>query len=273
MAADRIHMPEAIRRAVRQRCGFGCVICGHPLYHVDHLIEYSVVEEHDPENLTLLCTNHHAEKTNGLLSLEQVRASNQVPYNRQRNASPPYLLNYEGSSAKVAIGGVVAVRTKLYDEETFIALMIDDRPLVFFRRQDNALLLSAQIFDRYNRITLVIADNELVYGTDNWDVRLEGNRLTLWQAERQPFLTIRFDVPNTITFLDSRIMCNGAVIDVREGEAYLGTPQSTTQVQNMHVVDSDIALAVGEIPEGLRGGFRLAGVDRYSEFPRRRRTS
>ncbi len=38
MAEDRPEIPEAMKREVRQRCGFGCLICGLTLY------EYELVE-------------------------------------------------------------------------------------------------------------------------------------------------------------------------------------------------------------------------------------
>jgi predicted class III extradiol MEMO1 family dioxygenase len=35
-------------------------------------VPYSEVEEHEPDNLVLLCPQHHAEKTKGFLTPEAV---------------------------------------------------------------------------------------------------------------------------------------------------------------------------------------------------------
>jgi hypothetical protein len=75
------NIPEPIKREVRQRCGFGCIICGFPLYEHDHMKEWALVQEHVAEDLTLLCDKHHKEVTNGFLPREKVIEANENPYN------------------------------------------------------------------------------------------------------------------------------------------------------------------------------------------------
>jgi hypothetical protein len=55
-------IPEPVKREVRQRCGFGCVICGKPLYDYDHKLGFSKVRRHVAEQITLLCPTHHADE-------------------------------------------------------------------------------------------------------------------------------------------------------------------------------------------------------------------
>ncbi len=66
------NIPLPIQREVRQRCGFGCVICGFPLYEYDHLKGWPNVQEHIASDITLLCDKHHREATSGLLPREKV---------------------------------------------------------------------------------------------------------------------------------------------------------------------------------------------------------
>jgi hypothetical protein len=44
-----------MKREIRQRCGFGCVLCGIRIYQYDHIIDYAQVQEHTADNITLLC--------------------------------------------------------------------------------------------------------------------------------------------------------------------------------------------------------------------------
>ena len=67
MGESRPAIPSGIQREVRQRCGFGCVICGMPLYEYEHMKEWAIVREHVADDITLLCDQHHREKTSGLL--------------------------------------------------------------------------------------------------------------------------------------------------------------------------------------------------------------
>ena len=80
---QRPPIPQELKREIRQRCGFGCVICGMPLYEYEHMLEWAEVQRHVAGEITLLCRQHHGEKTNGLLPKEVVVASNQNPYNKQ----------------------------------------------------------------------------------------------------------------------------------------------------------------------------------------------
>ena len=51
------YIPEAIKREVRQRCGFGCVICGFGFYDYEHFDpDFADAKFHDPNGMTLLCS-------------------------------------------------------------------------------------------------------------------------------------------------------------------------------------------------------------------------
>ena len=68
-ASVRPPIPESMKREVRQRCGFGCVICGMPLYTYEHMLGYVNVDRHVAEELTLLCYQHQYERTQRKLPL------------------------------------------------------------------------------------------------------------------------------------------------------------------------------------------------------------
>lgn len=88
------NIPLPIQREVRQRCGFGCVICGLPLYEYEHMEEWAIVKRHVADEITLLCDQHHREKTGGLLPVEVVRAANKSPFNLKEGNSKPYNLHF-----------------------------------------------------------------------------------------------------------------------------------------------------------------------------------
>jgi len=67
--AERPAISDPIKREVRQRCGFGCVICGVPIYDYEHMVPHTEVQEHLANNVTLLCPTHHREKQTAASSL------------------------------------------------------------------------------------------------------------------------------------------------------------------------------------------------------------
>ncbi|MGU5889575.1 hypothetical protein, partial [Aeromonas hydrophila] len=87
------NIPLPIQREVRQRCGFGCVICGMPLYEYEHMEEWANVKRHVAEEITLLCDQHHREKTGGLLPKEVVRDANKNPFNLRKGVSQGEIVN------------------------------------------------------------------------------------------------------------------------------------------------------------------------------------
>jgi hypothetical protein len=103
-ASSRPPIGPDIEREVRRRCGFGCVICGMPLYEYDHLLWWANVQRHVAEEITLLCDMHHREKTNGLLPLERVIAANRDPFNLRQGVSKPYNLHYSGDECGIILG-------------------------------------------------------------------------------------------------------------------------------------------------------------------------
>src|SRR3982750_2806106 len=104
-APARPPIPDPMKREVRQRCGFGCVICGLPLYEYDHLLGWARVQRHVAEEITLLCDQHHREKTSGLLPEAPVIEANSAPFNLRTGVSRPYDLHFDGEMCSIEIGG------------------------------------------------------------------------------------------------------------------------------------------------------------------------
>ena len=175
-------IPEPVQREVRQRCGFGCVICGLPLYEYEHMEGWANVrnrpkgQQHITSEITLSCDSHHREKTNGLLPLQEVRAADAAPLNKRNGVSKPYDLHFAGNACELVVGGLIFKR-ELGDGERLIALAIDGEPLVGFTLEQGHLLLTLRVFDDAGKLVLHIDRSRLVYSVSPWDISLEGGNL------------------------------------------------------------------------------------------------
>jgi hypothetical protein len=201
---------DPTKRQVRQRCGFGCVICGLPIYDYDHMVDYADVQEHTAENITLLCPNHHRDKSKGVLPLEVVQQANADPHNLRTGVSTPHMLHYSGGRATVVVGGNVNTATR-----STAAITIDGLTIVGFQIEDGRCLLQANIYNRENEPVLRIVDNELTYDSGVWDVMYEGQTLTIREGAGQIFLEVVFEPPNLITIPRAEIVYNGLELSVR----------------------------------------------------------
>lgn len=212
------HIPNDIKRQVRQRCGFGCVICGIPFYHYDHILEWSKVQEHDPDNIILLCAKHHDEKTRGALPETKVKLAQEAPYNLKRETSASHELHYDGNLCKVFFGGnEFSLQISENDNNKihcFYPLLIDGQPILLFYIDDNRLFMNLVLYDDCNKIAVLIEDNQIIFSTNFWDIEYKSNKLTIRNNNKDIFIELIFDVPNKIVIKRGKILKNGIYIHI-----------------------------------------------------------
>lgn len=74
------NIPSGVRREVRKRCCFGCVVCGSAIYNYEHFSpEFEDAHTHDPQRIALLCPTDHLKKHRGLISEEDYARHIQSP--------------------------------------------------------------------------------------------------------------------------------------------------------------------------------------------------
>lgn len=263
---QRPAIPHPIKRTVRQRCCFGCVICGLPIYEYHHMVPYSEVREHNESNLTLLCDFHHREVTVGLLPPATVAAANQSPYGAVHGVSSPYALHLSGNQFNVEIGSNHFTGGALHPDGgfTFIPFSVDDIDILWFRVDENGkIFFYMNILDECNLPILTIQANELTYKTDSWDIVFEGTKLAVRQAARDIFLEINFCPPSGIQILQGRLLCNGVEIIVRKTHIFI--VNTGTSFRNCEFRADDIGLQIGRNERGYKSIVRLnpQSIKRY----------
>ena len=204
---NRPAIPEPVKREVRQRCGFGCILCGYPLYEYHHMVAFAVVREHTATNITLLCDGHHKETTNGLLPQQKIYGANAHPYNVVNGSSSPYLLHYGNAPCEFIIGSTKITSSIATDR--FDAMRIDDDTIMGFRCESGNVLVTLRWYDENDREILRITDNELEYLADLWDVEFIGKRLTVRRASGDIVAQILFEPSYKIIIERAKITHNG----------------------------------------------------------------
>src|SRR5579871_118811 len=177
-------IPDPIMREVRQRCGFGCVICGLPLYEYDHMDDWSKLKKHVASKITFLCDRHHREKTNKLLPIEKVREADKNPYNKRRGVSTPYDLHYSGDQCEVLIGSNRLIGKNIKDGSQVNGVVIDGLSLVDFTLDQGQLFLTLRLYDDADKPVLLIEQNRLQYSVEPWDISFEGGNLVIREQLR-----------------------------------------------------------------------------------------
>lgn len=225
MKESRI-IPLPIKREVRKKCGFGCIICGLPIYEYHHKVEWSIVKKHETENLVLLCSDHHKMVTNGMIHESYIIQAEKNPYNLAKGKSLNLPLFFNGDSCKLFLC-FNCFNVDFKNKINFLnALIVDGIPLISFKHENNQLLLNVNLYDESNNCILTILDNELVYSTLSWDIEFVGSVLTIRDKPGKFIIQIEFKPPNTVFierglfyYMGTKILIdhNGVSVETKKG--------------------------------------------------------
>jgi hypothetical protein len=205
MPRERDHIPAGVARILRQEAGFGCCACGFPIFEYQHIVPWSV-EHHDrPEDMMILCPNHHAECTRGALPEAQQRAWKANPYNIERGYVDG-LLRVEQTYCAVDCGSCQLVNDGIH-------LIVDNEPLLSLRIEDHRMLLSLKLYGEQDRPLVTIEDNEWTSGDPTvWDLEAGFRTLTLRQKSRD--VRLRVDARKEPMKLMARLVKAGYKIEL-----------------------------------------------------------
>ncbi|MBZ0302981.1 MAG: HNH endonuclease [Anaerolineae bacterium] len=252
---QRPQIPEKIKRSVRQRCGFGCVVCGLPIYDYDHIYGFNEEIGHIADEITLLCPQHHREKTVGLLTTEQVLKKNNDPINRRRGFSSPYRLNFEGHKPEVMLG-----TCKCYPPEGslsshfIIPIVINDVPVIMFKFVENQLLFDLQLRNAVDEPLLLIRDNVVQYASHQWDIKFVGQRLTIREKLTPISLSILFKMPNRVVIERAEFYVNG--INFRVTKDSLQFPARRIMFSYIEI-EGNVMYTIGEYTLPFQAAFNI----------------
>ncbi|MFZ5842563.1 MAG: cell division protein [Pseudomonadota bacterium] len=223
--------------------------------------EWAQVQRHVAEEITLLCDQHHREKTGGLLPKEVVRQANADPFNLREGGSKPYNLHFSGTEAEIIVGSNSFTCHDQGDGTIMVPVSVDGTPLIGLILADGHLLLNLVVFDEFNQPVLHIKNNQLFYSVSPWDIELVGTTLTVREAHRRILIEIKFFPPNRVVINRGRLLRNGVEILIRPTNILVtnnATVISGCRAQNCHG-----GLVIGYHDRPLSGFMALGCVPRY----------
>lgn len=182
--------PASVRRQLRKEANFGCVICGAPVIEYHHIIPYSEEEHHDPDQMVVLCRNHHAEAGPDAeaITADQLHKHKENPHNSER---VEYDFYFESNTPFMRFGGNFF---QLKDENRMTILRIADQPLLEVTYENDMLQFSALLFDDAGSPIAKLNQNEWWAEADGvWDLEYRNNQFTIWHQRREIGLKVEYD--------------------------------------------------------------------------------
>jgi hypothetical protein len=187
------HRPSSVEEEIRQRCGFGCVICGLCFYDYEHFNpDFKDARIHDPRGMTLLCMQCNQKRNRGLLSREAVARHNITPKCLEQGfarewldyGSEPILTKIRTCSSTP--GDIIRVGNE--------SLLSVQQPTSIGK----PWRLSAKFVDDQNNPTLEINENVLTVHSSTWDVTVRKSSIIVRPERRKRTLILTMHPPKEL---------------------------------------------------------------------------
>lgn len=186
-------IPSSIKREIRKRSGFGCVICGFAWYDYEHFNpDYKDASKHNSDGMTLLCMQCNQKRRRGVLSAATVSLANKNPKCLQEGYSFEQF-DLASNDLDISIAG-----THYLNCENLI--QINDMPILSLNRSEEkeTISISGIFYNSKGKKSLIIKENEWNALIDNWDVECKGNRIIIRDDLGNISLKIRIEPPSKI---------------------------------------------------------------------------
>jgi len=168
-------IPSGIKRAVRQACGYGCVICGAAIIDYEHVDpEYHEAREHNPNAIALLCPTHHAQCTRGFLSKDSVKQAMLSPVCKKHGYASEFF-DIGRSHPKLVFAGMTFINTRIPVEVKGVPLIKTEQD----EELGGPFRLSGNFYNSQGQPSLEILENEWRVISSNWDVEVAGGVITI----------------------------------------------------------------------------------------------
>ncbi|CAN5808245.1 hypothetical protein BH24DEI2_BH24DEI2_21760 [soil metagenome] len=208
------NIPNDVKREVRKRSGFGCVVCGDAFYTYEHIDPpFSDAKQHDPNCMALLCWGCQGNSAAGRLSKETIKKALTNPRPFQTGFSFG-ALDIGETHPKVVLGTLRA-------RETINIIRVFGEPILCIDAPEKGgtpFRLSAVLSDYDGNDILIIDENEWRNPTTNWDVEVVGQRIKIRRAARDILLVLRTDPPHKIVIEHLRLFYEGVKLSCKEGQ-------------------------------------------------------
>jgi hypothetical protein len=213
-------IPDPMKRAIRQRCGFGCVICAAAIIEYEHIDpEFSRARQHHPDGIALLCPTCHAKRTRNFLSRRRVLEAMKAPAAKiagfafsdlESTHHHPYVvfagMTLRNCATPVEICGMPVLKIEPAE--------VPGGP---YR-------ISATFFDPKGMPSLFIRQNEWQVLANTWDVEATGGEIVVRSAPGDIALRLLLDPGEGVVVEQISMYCAGYRIEGDRSALHITSP-------------------------------------------------
>ena len=166
------YIDAATKRAIRQRCGFGCVICGCAIVQYHHFDPpFANAVRHDPAGITLLCGKCHDRAHHRIITDQFVADANASPQCVRIGHTGDFLfLGNDQVPVRFGSSRVRAATVLMHDDQVVFGFSAPEQP-------GAPLQLNAILTDEQGSELLRIVNNEWQVGIGRYDISVTADTL------------------------------------------------------------------------------------------------
>lgn len=185
----RDDIPDSIKRAVRQKCRFSCVVCGSLLCEIHHIIPHSQCNSHELDNLVMLCKKHHGE-------VNFMYPGQEKDYLRQHLQQENFWIRgaqLHSVPIKLKIGNNIINSCFLSSRHKCILLFIEGHMYVDVAlTQAGIPVFTMKMNDSSGKKVFEVIDNVIAVNCACWDIEQIGTKTIIREGSRKILLSIDF---------------------------------------------------------------------------------
>lgn len=249
------NIPEEVKKIVRKRCGFGCVICGNGIFQYDHFNPtFDDATSHDPNGITLLCGYCHDRKTRKQYSIEKIFEANCSP-KCLINGYTSFSLDFDSRKPEVVLG------TNRFIEPKSIVRLLERDIFWLGSSEDGACLLNFIFFDKFGTEICRIESNEIISNVGNFDIECKGTNISFKDNDSTSLLQISYLPRKEIKIMRLKMNFNGFLVNIDQDSATFNFGGNSARIENSVFRNCEIginALRNGvQYGVGCRGGMEM----------------
>jgi hypothetical protein len=188
------NIPTATKLEIRKRSWFGCVMCGCGVTEYEHVNpEFHEAKVHDPNCMTLLCSNHHTLKTKKLLSVQAIQKAMLNPYCKTNGFASSFF-DSPMDDPMFTFGNNVF-------KGLSFPISIHGKPILKVTKPElegECFKISGTFYDSLGNPSLEIIDNEWKVYSNVWDFDQVANRILIRENKLKTCLELESLPPNRI---------------------------------------------------------------------------
>lgn len=214
------YIPEDVRREVRRKAGFGCVMCGRAIGDYHHFSpEFADARGHHAQGIVYLCLEHH-----GLAHRRRLAPQTIVDHAARpaalRNGFSFGAFDMQCLEPMLIIGSNTAINCTHFFRVRGIPVLSVKPP----ERPGGPFRLNADFADSNGTQIIKIVDNEWRVRTGKWDVRTEGPLIKIYSGAKKIDLVLRTEPPNTFRVERLNMATDGFILRCAGRAVTLKTP-------------------------------------------------